>query len=250
MKFVILISYDGLNYSGWQMQKKEVTISSILQESFETIFDKDLRLVGASRTDAGVHALGQIALVDTSLEIDKNSLLDCWNKRLPKDINIRAIQLAPENFHPLKNVEKKVYYYHFFLQRPLPFISRYGLLCKHPVDLEKLNEALKIFVGTHDFRSFCTGYEQENTVRTIDEIKVVYLKNFKIYRIIIVGKSFLRHMIRRIVGAALDIAMREDKNVEDIIWALQQKNPHQQLPNAKPHGLLLRRIFYNNLKWE
>jgi tRNA pseudouridine38-40 synthase len=249
VKYVILISYDGLNYNGWQMQKRDTTISSVLHDSYKNIFHTDLRLVGASRTDSGVHALGQVALVDIPLKIDKNVLLSSWNKRLPKDIYIRAIQNAPEDFHPLKNVERKIYYYHFFIQKPLPFISRYGILCKHPIDLEKLNKALNVFVGTHDFRSFCTGYEQENTVRTVELIKVVYLKKFKTYRIIISGKGFLRHMIRRIVGAAFDIAMRDDKTIDDIVWALQQKNPHQQLPNAKPHGLLLRRIFYSNLKW-
>lgn len=249
MKYVLLMSYDGFDYHGWQVQPNRVTIAGTLQQAFTSIFNAPLRLVGASRTDAGVHALGQVALVDTPAEMEPNALMTIWNRRLPRDIHIRSCIQAPDDFFPFAHVVQKTYYYHFFTHRPLPFYARYGLKCTRPVAIDRLEEGLALFVGTHDFRSFCTGFEQENTVRTIDTIKVIYVPQFQAYRIVVQGKGFLHHMIRRIVGACLYTAMYPDRSCEQLVAALHACNPHQQLPNAHAHGLLLRRIVYQNLRW-
>ncbi len=249
MKYALLISYDGTEYHGWQSQQHCQTVSDTLANAFKTAFAMDCTLQGASRTDAGVHALGQTAHITTQLDIDPATLRQAWNGRLPRDIHIRDLIIAPDAFHALKNVHEKTYYYHVFVERPLPFVSRYGSICRTPLNIDKLCESLDIFVGTHDFRSFCTGDEQESTIRTINSIDVVYLKAFKTYRIIVRGKSFLRYMIRRIVGAALDCATRPSLSLQALVDALAEKNPQQQLPTAPAQGLLLRKIIYNNLQW-
>lgn len=249
MKFVILISYDGFDYHGWQFQPRRPTIAGVMQQAFTSIFNTHVRLVGASRTDAGVHALGQVALVETQTALEPLELMNIWNRRLPRDIHIRACINAPDEFSPFKNVIQKTYYYHFFAHRPLPFYARYGLKCTRPVNIDRLQEGLNLFVGTHDFRSFCTG-ENHDTVRTIDKIQVVWVPQFQAYRIVVQGKSFLHHMIRRIVGACLYTAMYSERSCEQLVEALHACNPHQRLPNAHAHGLLLRRIVYQNMRWK
>jgi tRNA pseudouridine38-40 synthase len=132
-----------------------------------------------------------------------------------------------------------------FRERPLPFVARYGWYYGYPCNFEKLEECLSLFVGTHDFRSFCTGYEREDTVRTINAIKVEHLSWLRGYRIIIQGPGFLRYMIRRIVGACILVASTE-RSIEEISNALSEKNPQQQLFTAPAQGLVLRRIRYKD----
>ena len=249
MRYTLLIAYDGLDYHGWQTQPDRSTIAATLSATFQSVFHKDVLIQGASRTDAGVHALGQVAQATTELEIDPLIIKKAWNARLPRDIHIRAAKHSPENFYPLANVRRKLYYYHFFLERPLPIVSRYGVLCKSPVDFDRLRKSLDIFVGTHDFRSFCTGDEQENTIRTIESIEIAYVKRIKAYRIIFAGHSFLRYMIRRIAGAALDCAMNPHILPIHLAQALEERNEQQHFTTAKPNGLLLRKIEYTDLLW-
>lgn len=250
MNYLLLLAYDGTAYHGWQSQLQQATIAGTLEDTFASVFSLDMHLQGASRTDAGVHALGQVAHVETSLEIDPSKLRQAWNGRLPQDIHIRKAIQAPPHFHPRAGVGQKTYYYHFFLERPLPFVARYGTICHRSVDIEKLKECLTIFVGTHNFRSFCTGNEKENTIRVIDSIKLLYLKRWGAYRIIIQGAGFLRHMIRRIVGACLECAIRREIDSTTLLEALSACNPHQKLPTADACGLLLHTIEYINSPWE
>ena len=246
VRYIAKVAYDGTAYCGWQAQSHCDTVAGVLKSRFRDAFGRDVTLVGASRTDTGVHALGQIALVTTDFDLSFEVLHRVWNEHIPEDIVIRTLIPAPENFHPLRDVEQKTYYYHFFTERPLPFVARYGTYIKYPVDKDCLNEGLQVFVGTHDFRSFCTG-DYDNTVRRIDNILLVYHAAYRMYRIIVRGPSFLHHMIRRIVGAALDVASRPKHTIELLKQALDEKNPQQQLPNAPPKGLVLRSIDYRNL---
>jgi tRNA pseudouridine38-40 synthase len=165
---------------------------------------------------------------------------------LPSSIIIRHASVAPADFHPQHNVIQKTYWYHFFLQRPLPFAARYGLFVDDSVSLTKLENALQLFVGTHDFRSFCSGYDQESTVRTIDEINLVYLNRFRSWRIEFKGERFLRYMIRRITGAALDVASRPHLPISTITALLAAKNQRHTLANAPAHGLMLAKIRYRS----
>ena len=123
-------------------------------------------------------------------------------------------------------------------------MQKYGWWVTTKPDLEKLKRCLQVFVGTHDFRSFCTGDEQENTVRTIDSITLEYIKEYQAYRIAVSGPGFLRYMIRRIVGACMAVAMRKDLDIQLLRDVLAEKNPRQTLINAPAQGLMLRKISY------
>jgi tRNA pseudouridine38-40 synthase len=241
-RYKLIISYDGTNYYGWQIQPNKPTIASAIEDAAKSVFKKDIKIIGASRTDAGVHALGQVASFDFGSYIDPKILIDVLNSKLPKDILIRDISLA-DNFHPQKNVLYKIYNYYFSFERLLPILSRYSLYIYKRFDIDRLKEALNIFIGTKDFRSFTTGYDQENTIRTIDSIDINYISKFKLFQISIKGPGFLRYMIRRIVGASIHISSySKDPNL--LLKALKEKNPAQPFPTAPAYALVLRTIKY------
>lgn len=227
------------------MQPDHPTIVSALQKSFHKVFKVDAIIVGASRTDAGVHAVGQVALCRTEIDLPAEHLMWAWNNRLPLDIKICSMNVVDENFHPQRNVEQKTYRFHFFTERPCPLYARYGMYVRRIPDINKLKECMSIFVGTHDFRSFCTGDDMgDDTIRTIDAINLTYLEPYKTYCIELKGKSFLRYMIRRIVGAGLTVASRSHMPVEYLKKVLLACDPKQLLPTAQAQGLLLYSIDY------
>jgi tRNA pseudouridine38-40 synthase len=239
-----IVAYDGTDYQGWQSQPHQRTICDVLTKAFSHVFQQQISIVGSSRTDAGVHALGQVFRITTPLDINANDLMHAWNNRLPAAISIRSLTKTDKTFHPQVNVKQKIYWYHVSLERPLPFFARYIYRYRYPFTIERLHDALQLFVGTHDFRSFCSEDERDMTVRTIDAIEVEYVKRFKVYRITIKGPSFLRYMIRRIVGAALEVSSRRSYSLAILKEILERKNPEHALPNAPAHGLMLARIIF------
>ncbi|MFA6066614.1 MAG: tRNA pseudouridine(38-40) synthase TruA [Candidatus Babeliaceae bacterium] len=241
--YKLIIAYSGTAYHGWQQQKDAVSVAGMLQARFKKTFGHDITLVGASRTDAGVHAMGQVAVFKTEITIEPTIMMRAWNGCLPPDILIRSLDFAPEIFHPQRNVLEKTYYYHIFTQRPLPWFAPYGLYYYRPLDNQKLHDALQVFAGTHDFRSFCTGDDMECTIRTVNSLTFSYMKRYSMYRIIVKGPGFLRYMIRRMVGAAINVAST-DIPVEKVTEVLEQKHPLHTLPTAPAHGLMLRKIIY------
>jgi len=244
----LLIAYDGTDFSGWQIQPKDETVVGLLQKTFYSVFGEEISILGASRTDAGVHALGQVAVFRTRLLLDLDKMRYAWNAALPKSIFIRSAELAVDDFHPFHNVDAKIYYYHFFLGRPLPHVARFGWNYRYisQVDFIKLSRCLSLFEGTHDFASFCTietGLPEE-TVRTIYSMKLDIMRRFGMGRIVVVGKAFARFMIRRMVGAALDVARRSEWSEQTIAHMLAHPNPRQELIKADGTGLCLRKIIY------
>lgn len=243
-RYRVLIAYDGTDYHGWQAQPGLPTVAHALQDGFKRVFNKSIKMLAASRTDAGVHALGQCASFDSEPFIDPDTLRKAWNHVLPADIHIRDVRMVEPTFN-LFEAEKKIYYYHFFLDRPLPGMSRYGWYYTKKINVDRLRSALAQFVGTHDFRAFSTGDDRgDDTIRTIDSIELTYFSRFKMYRVAVVGKKFLHHMVRRIVGGALAIASRPNVPVEYVGELLAQKKSCSSLTNAPAHGLVLYKIIY------
>ncbi len=244
-QYKIIVAYDGTDYAGWFPQKDQPSIVQTLQDSFFTVFKKSIVLLGASKTDAGVHAFGQVAIFSTDLELTPEKMCWAWNNALPSTILIRSLE-QNDIFHPHYKVLRKTYYYHFFCERPLPFYARYGAFIPYAVDMVKFKSALQLFKGSHDFTAFYTGNDRTDTIRTIDEIGVTYLEQYKVYQVKIIGEKFLRHMVRRIVGAALAIASRTSLDEEDIKKALDAQLINHELPTAPAQGLLLYEITYED----
>jgi len=249
-KYKIVVAYDGTDFHGWQVQPNETTIVGTLQNSFLQSFGKTVSILGASRTDAGVHAIGQVALCKTEFGLEPEQLKYAWNNALPKSIVIRSLERAGDDFYPFAYVVSKTYYYHIFLQRPLPFVARYGWFWKFidRVDWQKFETAMQLFVGTHDFRSLCKNEEGESTIRAIDSIGVKTIKRFGTVRVEIKGKGFLRYQIRRIIGAALDVASKPELSVKLIKQKLKNTSDQQEFTRADACGLCLRKIVYGEKK--
>lgn len=247
-KYRLIISYDGTRYHGWQAQPRKSTIAGTLAFSFKKVFNTEISILGASRTDAGVHARGQVAIFSTDLALPADRILFAWNNMLPDDIVITSLELADPEFFPLVNVKQKTYCYTVYTQRPSPFTVRYGWFYYRKINVDRLRAALAQFLGTHDFRAFCTieNIVIENTVRTIDSIEVMYDTDLCAYRIEIKGEKFLRYMIRRMVGAAVKIAADETLPVDLIAATLEKKDPGHELPNAPACGLMLIKIDYKS----
>ena len=131
-KYKILVAYDGTDFYGWQVQAGHPTIAGVLQDRFKDVFGKEIVIAGASRTDAGVHALGQTAAFTIDLNIAPQDLLNAWQNILPESILLRSIDEVPLDWNPRHNVKQKTYYYHFFQERPLPMGSRYGYYYRYP----------------------------------------------------------------------------------------------------------------------
>lgn len=250
IKYKLKVSYDGTGYHGWQAQPGKATIAGTLERTFKRIFNSEISILGASRTDAGVHARSQIAIFSTDLDLPADRILFAWNNALPDDISILSLELADSDFHPHYRVKQKTYSYVIFDRRPSPFVARYGWHHYRKINIDRLKAALAQFIGTHDFRAFCTieNVIIEDTVRTIDTIDVLYDNELCAYRIEIKGEKFLRYMIRRMVGAAVKVACDETIPVEVIRRTLEKKDPSHSLPNAPACGLTLMNIEYDFIR--
>ncbi len=243
-QYKLVIAYDGTDYSGWIQQPNRASVVQTLQVAFARVFKKKIVLLGASKTDAGVHALGQVAVFKADIAVDAEKMRWAWNNALPSSIVIRSL-VSDEQFHPHVNVKYKIYYYHFFVDRPLPFIARYGYYMAHQFDWQRFEQALQCFVGTHDFYAFYTGSEpNKNTVRTIERIKLEFIKRYSVYRVVIAGERFLRHMVRRMVGAAFTVVSDGSVSHDDIRMALQRRSVNCKLTTAPANGLMLYKIIY------
>ena len=245
--YKLIISYDGTNYHGWQEQKNAFTVSGAIKRSFKKTFGTDCSIIGASRTDAGVHANGQVARIRTELELDAEKMAQVLARVLPADIVIKKLEKITDGFHPFYNVAQKTYFYHFFTDPPSPFTQRFGWYCHRSVNIEKLKQALSLFVGRHDFGAFATDSADKDTIKTVDSIQLQYLEQTSTWRVIVKGKSFLHHMVRKMVGAAIDVASRENIPISSISELLVSKNPNHTLLNAPAKGLVLDNICYSEI---
>lgn len=246
-RYKMILSYDGSDFHGWQKQSDGSAVADYLEKTFVRVFGHPVHIIGASRTDAGVHALGQVALLKTNFSIQPEKLHSALNKSLPSTLHIRSLSRCDETFHPCFGVLQKTYWYFLFKRRPLPFLARYGWYyhCIDRIDLTKFNSALQLYCGTHDFASFCKREIERSTIRQIDAITLRPLNRWGALGIEIRGKSFLHFQIRRMIGYALDVACRKDISVEYIKTLLDNPAPEQKLLKAGASGLLLRRIVYH-----
>ena len=244
----LIIAYDGTDFHGWQEQSTARTIVSALKNSFFAVFQKEVNILGASRTDSGVHAAGQVARIITDLDIDLQKMITAWNYRLTRGIKILAASIDSDSFNPRSNVKQKTYTYRIFTQFPDPTISRFGWLypwIEH-VDFETFKTVLALYQGTHDFTSFCKFQEKVSPVKTIDSIEVAVESESPSWLVTIKGPSFAHYQIRRMIGYALD-ASRKPKAAIALIKKLLTNPCHEQpYLKAAASGLTLQKIEYHD----
>lgn len=203
----LTVAYDGTNYCGWQIQKNGITVEEVLNKALSRFFGEEIAVIGASRTDSGVHAMGNVAVFDAETAVPPEKISYAINNLLPDDIRIQKSEEVSPEFHPRYCDTRKTYEYRIYnAQFPDPMVRLYSLFVYYHLDEEKMQQAADYLVGEHDFKSFCTPKEDvENTVRTIYFIRVIREGNM--VRIQINGNGFLYNMVRIIVGSLLKVGM-------------------------------------------
>lgn len=242
----MVIAYDGTDYSGWQVQPNGVSIQQVLQETFEQILQQPVKVTGSGRTDAGVHALGQVAHFSLEREIDPAKLLHSLNSLLPQDIRVRLLEPAPPGFHARYSARGKIYHYHLTLGFRDPFRRRYSTYYPHSLDMDAIREAAQCFVGVHDFTSFANeasaGSAARDPVRHLYRLDIIPEEHG--FRFEFEGEGFLYKMVRNIMGTLLEVGSGKLK-VADIERLFAAKDRRQAGRTAPPQGLFLVQVDYS-----
>lgn len=242
----LVIAYDGANYLGWQKTSAGPTIEQTLESILEKILQEPISLQAASRTDAGVHAHGQVVNFFTSRTIDPNRFRISLNQLLPSDIALILVEKVEYDFHPTVDSTGKEYRYSIcnnFFQLPEHRFSSWHY--PYSLDFNEMRKAALHFIGTHDFVTFCNMknlQNYENTIRQIDAIEIIELDEKRI-QFKIRGNHFLYKMVRNIVGTLLHVGRKKIK-AEDIPRLLQGQDRTQAGITAPAHGLTLYRVNY------
>ena len=244
MRVKLVVAYDGTNYSGWQLQKNAVTIEQKLNEALTDLLGEEIVVTGASRTDAGVHSLGNVCVFDTETRIPAEKICYALNSRLPEDIVVQDSCEVASDFHPRAGKSSKTYEYRV-LNRTLPDPTRRRdtYFYHYDLDVDAMAKAASLLEGEHDFKSFCSVHAQvESTVRTIYSCTVT--KDQNVIRIRVTGNGFLYNMVRIIAGTLIEVGAGKRKP-EEMIDMLEKTDRCAAGPTAPAHGLTMIGIEYN-----
>ena len=247
MKRVLLVvAYDGTAYNGWQLQPGTPTIEGELNKALSSLLGEEIRVIGASRTDSGVHALCNIAVFDTNARIPAEKISYALNQRLPEGIRIQKSLEVAEDFHPRHCNSKKTYEYRILNREfPLPTKRLYAHFTYVPLDVELMRMGAKYLVGEHDFKSFCaTAAVVETTIRTITDIGVEKDGDEIVIRVS--GTGFLYNMVRIIAGTLIEVG-RGNYRPQKVQEILEAKDRQAAGPTAPANGLTLVKYEFEGL---
>ena len=248
-RILIRTAYDGTDYHGFARLKDDpLTIEGMLDKALTDLLGKETEVIGTSRTDSGVHALGNAAVFDTNSNVPTENFPSALNTKLPEDIRIREAREVPADFHPRHTDTIKTYRYHIDNEQIAdPLKARYSMLCGYELDIGKMNEAAKILTGEHDFKSFCSVHTQAlTTVRKVTNLEITR-EGVSVF-ITVKGTGFLYNMVRIIAGTLIDVGRGRlaPEAVADILYSKDRtKNPS---PTAKARGLTLVDIRFSELE--
>lgn len=243
----LTVAYDGTNYCGWQIQPNGITIEEVLRQIISRITGEDISIIGASRTDSGVHALGNVAVFDTESTIPPERMSYAINRKLPEDIVIVKSEEVPTDWHPRYQDCIKTYEYRILnAKTPIPTMRLTHEFVSFPLDEKKMKKAAAYLVGTHDFASFCNiRTNVEDTVRTVYSLDVERCGVEIVIRI--TGNGFLYNMVRIIAGTLIRVG-REFYQPLDVKEILEKRKRTEAGVTAAARGLTLVEIRYP--KWE
>lgn len=244
-RIFLRVAYDGTGYCGWQVQANGITVQEVLNRELSALMGEEIRTIGASRTDAGVHARGNVAVFDTHARMPAERVVFALNTHLPEDIRIQESRQVPASFHPRYTATVKTYKYRI-LNRKLPDPTRRlnSLFCYYDLDLERMQAALPHILGVHDFRSFQASgaaHPERSTVREIYDTGLSVEDEMITFRI--TGNGFLYNMVRILAGTLLEIG-RGTMDPESMPEILDARCRAAAGPTAPPRGLTLEEIRY------
>jgi tRNA pseudouridine38-40 synthase len=239
----LTLAYDGTNFHGWQVQPQLRTVQGELERALQKLFNHDVALTGSGRTDAGVHAHGQVANVETERRMEAEAVVRGANALLPDDIRILSVEEVSPDFHARRSARSKTYQYRIWrLPIVSPFEFRYVYAFRYPLNESMVDRGTDSFIGTHDFTSFCaTATEVDDRTRTIYEAG--WTRSDSEWAFEIRGNGFLQHMVRTIVGTLLEIGQGRI-SPEELPRIFAARDRRAAGPTAPARGLHLIRVEY------
>mgnify|MGYP003295573866 CR=1 FL=1 len=237
-RIMIVVAYEGTKYCGWQSQPNQITVEEVLNRELSRLLNEEIQVIGASRTDSGVHAMGNVAVFDTDARIPAEKIAYALNQRLPEDIRIRKSEEVAADFHPRKQATRKTYEYKILNEEFANPVQRlYAHFTYVPLDENKMQEAASYLIGEHDFASFCAaGSTAETTVRTIYGLTVE--RSGTMISIKVTGNGFLYNMVRIIAGTLMEVG-KGRFTPEQVKEILEAKDRTKAGPTAPAKGLIL-----------
>ncbi len=243
--YKFILSYDGSRYYGWEHQPNtDMTIQGKLENVLSKMTDSDIEVIGAGRTDAGVHAKGMVANAFLDTDLSEEEICDYMNQYLPEDICVNEVRVASDRFHSRYNALGKTYCYTCYVGGRKPVFQRkYVYVLEKEPNLEAMREAAELLMGTHDFASFCSNPRmKKSTVRKVDKIEISRSGSF--LNLTFHGTGFLQHMVRILTGTLLEVGFgkRDPGSMEDLLAA---KKRALAGPTAPAKGLCLMKVYYD-----
>ncbi len=242
--FKLTIEYDGTGYHGWQIQNNDISIQETIETALSTMTKEKIRLHASGRTDAGVHALGQVANFKTESKITADAFFAGLNSLLPDDIVITACEAVEDDFHSRFSAKIKTYQYRIFNHRvPIAVGRQYAWHIRKKLDVTAMQQAVAHIIGTHDFKSFeGTGSPRAHTIRTVITAEVAEKNNgYLIFEI--TANGFLRYMVRNLMGTLVNVGLAKT-SPEEFKHILEAKNRDLAGATAPPQGLFLVQVSY------
>ena len=243
MKVKLVVSYDGTNYCGWQVQPNCISVQQVLEDALFEITGEKTRITGSGRTDAGVHALGQVAHFITQSNVPAERFSRAFNIKLPDDIKVLSSERADDDFHAVASAKKKTYRYSVYVsQCILPLKDRYAVQIKKQPDLLKMQDCVSVLLGEHDFKSMsASGGGAKTTIRTIYDLKIE--QKGESIDFLVTGNGFLYNMVRIMVGTLLAVGTNKigKNDVEEMLKTGEKKTGVKTL---SPKGLTLISVEY------
>jgi len=240
-RYKITIAYDGAPYAGWQTQPSDLTVQDVVTAALEQILREDIQIMGSGRTDAGVHARGQVAHFDTIHKISRKSFLRSMYGVLPKSIAVTDVEEVPGDFHARFLASAREYRYQILTQ-PNPLGYHQAWENFREFDTGRMSEAAGLFIGEHDFISFCRkNPDQQNSLCTVYTSELEEIDSSIIYHIR--ANRFLHNMVRRIVGTLVQVGLGKG-SVDSVQELLDEPGKHRCGTTAPANGLILEQVFY------
>lgn len=245
-RFKLILAYDGTNYHGFQKQHNGLTIQEVLEKAIQSIVQQPVEVIGAGRTDTGVHARGQCCVFDAETSIPVYNLIKAINSKLPQDIVLRDLETVSEDFHPRYRAKHKTYRYQILNSKVRdPFNYKYTYFYPYALDVALMQEGANHIIGEHDFKCFCSaGSSVYSTVRTVYELKIS--KEDELITMDICGNGFLYNMVRIIAGTLIQVGSNK-LPADKIKTIIVSKNRGLAGPTAPPEGLMMLQIEYDKL---
>ena len=243
-RIMLIVSYCGTSYCGWQKQNNALSVEEVINRTLCEMLGEDISVIGASRTDAGVHAKGNVAVFDTNSTIPPDKFAYALNSRLPEDIRIQNSRQVRDDFHPRYDKSLKKYTYRILNSKiNMPIYNLYTLHVSNFLDMDSMKEAAKYIVGEHDFKAFCAvGTGVKSTVRNVYSLNIERDDN-NIISITITGNGFLYNMVRIIVGTLIQVGTGKIKSC-DVEKIISSKDRRMAGPTVSAKGLTLEEIQY------